>query len=77
MRLAVFSYPEHTPLSYFGSLETQEGEGYGDMTLMRSASPCDEEPREWTALYLGEETLRGEIPLRQLHGENGLGLTIS
>ena len=76
-RLAVFSYPELTPLSYFGSLDTQDGECYGDMTLMRSASPCDDEPREWAAVYLGEETPRGEIPLRQLPGENGLGLAIS
>ena len=50
---------------------------YGDMTVMRSASPCDDEPREWTAFILGEETPRGETPLRQLPGENGLGLTIS
>ena len=45
-RLAVFSYPELTPLSYFGNLETQDGECYGNMTMMRSASPCDVEPRE-------------------------------
>ena len=77
-RLAVFSYPELTPLSYFGNLETQDGECYGNMTMMRSASPCDVEPREWTAWYLSEIDSTGEIlPRQQLPGENGLGLEIS
>ena len=78
-RLAVFSYPDLTPITYFGDVRSYDGEHYGDRLSLLSTSDFDgQDGREGRSLQRLEISNYYDEPPepRTLPGEDGLCLEI-
>ena len=80
-RLAVFSYPDLTPISYFGDLRSYDGEYYGDrLACLNTSDLGGQDGREGRSLHR-LESMSYHLPddppePRTLPGEDGLGLEV-
>ena len=78
-RLAVFSYPDLTPLTYFGDLRPGEGEHYGGTSLLEAQDFDGQGGRDGRSLMRVERSdwyMDGPTEIKHMPGEDGLGLEI-
>ena len=77
-RLAVFSYPDLTPITYFSDLRSYDGEHYGDRLSDLNTSDFDgQDGREGRSVRRLESMSYDDPPEpRTLPGEDGLCLEI-